>query len=243
MASLKVLSIQLDGSEAQCDARDLADNPVTAIPSSRTLIVNGDIGGFKPRAPHLTHFKFYGYLRPTDEGLLSVLEVFRQCPMLEVVEVACGAEQYDRESFIFTAEEIISLPHLRYLVQEQYGPIDQPWLPNLIHLPQSCSVVLKKPSIAHNPEHIGPAALPFLPNTSPYLSDPASLSAPRSVNTGSPIVLCLEYYLLRCGEGQAATYVAQALDDSENVTALILSNSAVEPCLLLLEPNNREKLR
>ena len=302
MTSLEVLSIGLDGSETQDDVRNLVDDPATVVPSLRTLIVGGNPGGFGLCVPHLTHFKFYGgYPQETDgEILLSVLGVFRRCQMLEVVDVAWGEERYNPGAFVFTAEDVVSLPHLRYLAQEQYSPVDQPWLPDLIHLPQSCAVFLKKPRIAYNSEHIGPVSFPFLPNNSPHLSDirrvklgtvynhsmetietvieivngqgiilsfervmvlghlrprrdpwaiiddelnPSNLCALTGANTGSPMVLCLENYQLQRGEGQAATYAAQALDDLENVTTLILSNSAVEPYLLPLEPNNREKLR
>jgi len=73
--------------------------------------------------------------------------------------------------------------------------------------------------------------------------NPTNLCALKVVNTGSPVVLCLDEYQLRREESEAATYVAQALDNLGNVTILILSNSAVEPCLGALELGNREELQ
>lgn len=73
--------------------------------------------------------------------------------------------------------------------------------------------------------------------------NPTSLCALKVINAGSPMVLCLDEYQLRDGESEAATYVAQILGNLGNVTTLILSSSAVEPCLVALEPGNREKLQ
>ena len=70
-----------------------------------------------------------------------------------------------------------------------------------------------------------------------------NLCALGIVNTDSPTILCLDGYQLRRGEGEAATYVAQALNSLGNVTTLILSNSAIEPCLVALELGNLEKLQ
>jgi len=299
MASLKVLSVGLD----RLDFQNLADDPAKLVPSLRILNVFGNIGGFGFCVPHLTHFKFHAGYRPKVDGemLLSVLGVFRRCPMLEVVDVGWREERYNPQAHTFTAEDIISLPHLRYLAQKQYVLTDQPWLPDLIHLPQSCSVFLKKPATFHDSKDNGLIALPFLSNKSPYLSDirrvklgrvydraqdiietvieivngqgiflsfrrvtllrgfystlsnpwavmgeesnPENLRALRGVNTGSPLVLCLDDYRLPRGEGQAAACFAQALYDLENVTTLILHGSAVEPCLVPLEPDNLEKLQ
>jgi hypothetical protein len=57
------------------------------------------------------------------------------------------------------------------------------------------------------------------------------------------MVLCLDHYRVRRGEGESATYVAQGLKGFGNVTTLILSYSAVEPCLVALEPDNQEQLQ
>ena len=302
MASLEVLSIGLDEFEVPAGAQNLADEPVKIVPSLRRLSVEYNIAGFGFCVPHLTHFKFHGwYSQETDgEMLLSILGVFQRCPMLEVVDVGWGEELYNPEAPISTLVDIVSLPHLRYLAQEQYVRIDQPWLPDLLHLPQSCSVFLKKPQIAYSSKGASSIALPFLRDNSPYLSDirrvklrtvydrshgtigpiieivngegtflsfqriilpdplkpgcdpwgiiddelnPDNLCALRIVNTGSPTILCLDGYQLQRGEGEAATYVAQALENLGNVTTLILCNSAVEPCLVALELGNREGLQ
>jgi len=297
VGSLKVLSIGVDGPDILHDARDIADEPAEVVPSLRVLSVEGNIGGFGFCVPHLTHFKFKGwYSQETDgEMLLSILGVFRQCPMLEVVDVGWGEELYNSEDIALAGRDVISLPHLRYLAQEQYVEIDQPWLPDLLHLPQLCSIYLKKPPIVYGPGP-GPVPLPFLDHKSSYLSDirrvklvtvydysenrietfmevingqgtflsfqktilpgglhrdpwtiidgeinPANLRALRFINTGSPMVLCLDNHQLRRGGGKLANYVAQGLRDLENVTTLILSNSAIEPCLFALEPENPEK--
>ena len=173
MTSLQVLSIWLIGPEIQDDARDLADEPAKAVPSLRRLSVYGNIGGFGFCVPHLTHFKFHGWYSQEADGMifLLVLGVFRRCQTLEVVDVAWGEELYNPRAFAFTAEDVISLPHLRYLAQERYFPIDQPWLPDLIHLPQSCSVFLKKPPIDYDPKSTDLISLPFLSNKSPHLSN------------------------------------------------------------------------
>lgn len=73
--------------------------------------------------------------------------------------------------------------------------------------------------------------------------NPANLCAPRPVNTGSPMVLCLDGYRLRRGGSGSTAYVAQGLEDLGNVVTLILSNSAVEPCLAALELENQEGLQ
>ena len=301
LTSLKMLSIKLNGMEAIDDIQDLADEPTEAVPSLRALSVGGNTEGLRFCVPHLTHFKFYGWYSPETDGgmLLSILGVFRQCPMLEVVDVGWGEALYDLEDSVFAEEDVISLPRLRYLAQEQYVQIDQPWLPDLLHLPKSCSIYLKKPPIAYSLEGIGPLCLPFLYKDSSYLSDircvklgmvydysrdaietfmeivngqgillsfrttillggldpgrdqwtvagdeisASNLCALRFLDTGSPMVLCLESYQVR-GERGLTTYVAQGLEDLENVTTLILSNSAVEPCLVALEPDNLEGLQ
>jgi hypothetical protein len=71
-----------------------------AVPSLRRLTVGGNIAGFGFCVPHLTHFKFHGwYSQETDgEMLLSILGVFRRCPMLEVVDVGWGEELYNPEA-------------------------------------------------------------------------------------------------------------------------------------------------
>ena len=301
LTSLKVLSIKLNGTGFIGDVRDLADEPTKVVPSLRALSVGGNIEGLRFCVPHLTHFKFYGWYSPETDGgmLLSILGVFRQCPMLEVVDVGWGEGLYDLEDSVFTEEDIVSLPHLRYLTQEHYVRVDQPWLPDLLHLPRSCSVHLKKPPTAYNRESTGQLSRPFLYEDSPYLSDirciklgtvydyfrdaietlmeivngqgillsfrktmllgglearrdqwtiasdeisTANLCGLRLVNTGSPVVLCLENYQVQ-EERELTTYVAQGLEDLENVTTLVLSNSAVEPCLAALEPDNLEGLQ
>jgi hypothetical protein len=73
--------------------------------------------------------------------------------------------------------------------------------------------------------------------------NPGNLCALKPVNTGSPMVFCLDKYELRSGDGFSAKYVAQALESLGNVTTLILFNSAVEPCLAALEQDNREKVQ
>ena len=301
MTSLEVLSFGLDGPEALDYPCDRAGEPAKVVPSLRTLSIEGNIGGFGFCVPHLTHFKFHGWYSQEEDGemLLSILGVFQRCPMLEVVDVGWGEELYNSVDLAFMKEDLVSLPHLRYLTQEQYVQIDQPWLPDLLDLPQPCSIFLKKPPIVRGTEGADQLALPFLCDNSPYLSDircvklgttyhlledtietvieivngqgialsfhkdillgpfipsrdpwaviddeinPANLCALRAVNTGSPMVLCLDNYQLRRGEGKSAIYVAQGLVDLGNVTTLILSDSAVEPCLIALEPDNREKL-
>ena len=302
MSSLKALSIRtFDELDTSFDDQDPANEPAKAVPSLRVLVVGDNISGLAFCVPHLTHFKFHGvYSQEMDgEMLSSILVVFRQCPMLEVVDVGWGEELYNSEDLDFTSLDVISLPHLRYLAQEQYVLIDQPWLPDLLHLPRSCSIYLKKPQIVYNPDRGSPLSLPFLYSGSPYISDirrvklrttydrseyaietfmeivngqgtllsfrntiiegpeflrdrwaiiddeinPCNLSALRSVNTGSPMVLCLDNYQLRRGDVGQATHVAQGLYDLEKVTTLILSNSAIEPCLTALEPDNKENLQ
>ena len=230
--------------------------------------------------------------------LLAILGVFRRCPMLEVVDVGWGEELYNSEDLVFTDKDTIPLPHLRYLAQEQYVGIGQRWLPDLLHLPESCSIYLKKPPVVYSADGAGWIITPFIHSKSSYLSDirrvrlrtvfdrsedtietfmelvnvqgtllsfqktilqgglnsdpwaiiedevnSCNLCALMIVNTGSPIVLCLDNYQLRRSEGGSATSVAQGLWNLENVTTLILSNSAVEQCLIALEPDNREKLQ
>jgi len=300
MDSLKELSIGMDGPDILDDTRDLADEPVKVAPSLRVLNVGCNVEGLWFCLPHLTHFKFHGWFSQQTDGemLLAILGVFRRCPMLEVVDVGWGEELYNSEDLSFTDEDTIPLPHLRYLAQEQYATIDQPWLPDLLHLPQSCSIYLKKPPIVHGSAGVSSHPLPFFYSDSPYLSDirrlklrtvfdrsentietfmeivnvqgtllsfqktilpgglnrdpwaiiddeinSGNLCALAPVKTGSPMVLCLDNYQLQRGEGESATCVAQGLHDLKNVTTLILSNSAVEPCLAVLEPDNGERLQ
>ena len=300
MSSLRALSIGMDGPHDLRRAQDLADEPAKVVPSLRILSVGYNVEGLWFCLPHLTHFKFRGlYSQQTGgEMLLGVLGVFRRCPMLEIVDVGWGEELYNSEGLVFTEADTIPLPHLRYLAQEQYVEIDQPWLPDLLHLPQSHSIYLKKPSVVHGSDSARSLAFPFLHCKSPYLSDirrvklrtgynhpegsiatfveiinvqgtllsfqknirpgghihnpwttlddeinSTSLSTLSFVNTGSPVVLCLENYQLWRGEDGSAAYVARGLQDLGNVTTLILFYSAVEPCLTALEPDNREKLQ
>ena len=200
---------------------------------------------------------------------------------------------------VFKEEDVVSLPYLRYLAQKQCVQIDQPWLADLLHLPQSCSVSLKKPPILYDSSAADLIALPFLHINSSYLYDvtrvklrtvhnhsedtietiieivndqrilfsfqrviPLGSLNPRrdpqlfindelsssnlcglgALNTGSPIVFCLESYQPGRSEDHAAINIAEGLHWLENVTTLILHNSAVEPCLVALEPNSREEL-
>ena len=301
LASLKALSIGVDGLEVIDDAPDLADEPAKVVPSLRALSVGWNIEGLTFCVPHLTHFKFHGWFsHETDGGmLLSILAVFRQCPRLEVVDVGWGEEFYDG-GLRFPEEDVVSLPCLRYLAQEQYAQVDQPWLPDLLHLPQSCSIHLEKPRIVYNPDIVDPIALPFISAKSPRLSDirrvklgtvcdrsdaaietfmeivngqgallsfrktlllrgpepkpdqwaliseeidPVGLCALRFVNTGSPMVLCLHGCQLRCDKGGSTVHVAQGLENLDNVTTLILSNTSIEPCLAALEPDNQEGIQ
>ena len=301
MSSLKALSIRMDGpADALYRAQDIADEPAKVVPSLRALSVGGNVGGLCFCLPHLTHFKFHEWHSQETGGkmLLAILGVFRRCPMLEVVDVGWGEELYNSGDVVFTEADIISLPHLRYLAQEQYIAVDQPWLPDLLHLPQPCSIYLKKPPVIHGSDSAGWLALPFLHPKSPYLSDirrvklrtgynhsensmatfmeiinaqgtllsfqkgvtpgghirnpwvvmdneinSTSLCTLSSVNTGSPMVLCLYNYQLLSGQGGSPAYVARGLQGLGNVTTLILSYSAVEPCLIALEPDNEEKLQ
>jgi len=302
LTSLEALSIGLEGPEALDYAWDLAGEPAKAVPSLRILSIEGNIGGFGFCLSHLTHFKFHGWYSQEEDGetLLSILGVFQRCPMLEVVDVGWGEELYNPVDLAFMKEDLVCLPHLRYLAQEQYVQIDQPWLPDLLDLPQSCSVFLKKPRIDRSAGGVDQLALPFLCKNSPHLSDirrvklgttyhhpegtivtvieivngqgivfsfqkvillgpyipsrdpwaviddeinPANLCALRAVNTGSPMILCLDNYQLRRGEGKSATFVTLGLEGLGNVTTLILSDSAIEPCLTALEPDNRENLK
>jgi len=169
MSSLRVLSIGLDESET----RDLPDEPTKIVPFLRKLSVRGNIGGLGFCVPHLTHFKFHGWYSQETNGetLLSILGIFRRCPMLEVVDVGWGEELYNSEGLVDMREDVVSLPHLRYLAQEQYVRIDQSWLPDLLNIPQSCSVFLKKPPVAYIPEGVGQLAIPCIYTDSPYLSD------------------------------------------------------------------------
>ena len=299
MTSLKTLSIDVDGLEVVDAPRDLADEPAGVVPSLRALSVGGNIEGLGFCVPHLTHFKFHGWFSfGTDsEVLLSILGVFRQCPMLEVVDVGWGEELYHSENFVFSKGDVVSLPHLRYLAQEQYVRIDQPWLPDLLHLPRLRSMRLKGPPIAYSPGGTNHLSPPFLYDKSPYLSDirrvklgtvyhhsdnvietfmeivngqgillsfrktitlgeavfkldpwaiiedeinPPNLCALRPVNTGSPMVLCLDRYNLRRGI-RGSTHISQGLEDLGNVTTLILSNSTVEPGLAALELEDEEE--
>jgi len=303
MSSLKVLSIGMDGPDGLYDARDIADEPARVVPSLRVLSVENNVEGLGFCTPHLTHFEFHGWYSQETDGkmLLSVLGVFRQCPMLEVVDVGWGEELYNSKDLVFTDKDIISLPHLRYLAQERYVAIDQPWLLELLHLPHSCSIYLRKPPIEYSPDGfgpLGPLSLPYIHYKSPYLSDikrvklataydrsedrieifleivtgqgtlisfrktvllegldrdpwaiinedinPRNLCTLRFVKAGSPTILFLDNYQLRPVEGDSAIYIARGLLDLGNVTTLILFNSAIEPCLTALEPDNREKIR
>lgn len=173
MAYLEVLSIGVDESEVLDGARSFADEAVKIVPSLRRLCVEDNITGFVFCVPHLTHFKFHGWYSQETGGemLLSILGVFQRCPMLEVVDVGWGEELYNPEAPISSLVDVVSLPHLRYLAQEQYVQIDQPWLPDLLHLPQSCSVFLKKSQITYGSKGADYMALPFLDDNSPYLSD------------------------------------------------------------------------
>ena len=88
-----------------------------------------------------------------------------------MVDVGWKEELYNPEALVVTQVDIISLPHLCYLAQEQYLQIVQPWLLDLLCLPQSCSVFLTKPPIFYGSAGADPLALPFLYSNSPYLSD------------------------------------------------------------------------
>ena len=301
MTSLETLSLRLDGFEIPDDASDLAGEPAKVVPALRKLSVGGNIGGFGFCIPHLTHFKFHGWYSQEIGGkmLLSILDVFRRCPMLEVVDVAWGEEFYDFQPPDLTQVVPVPLSHLRHLAQEQYVQITQPWLPDLLRLPKLCSVFLKAP-ILYLSMDTDPLSHPFLSANRPSLTDirhvklrapydpsydafgaaiettietingqgailslqaavllvsseprPDWWTAPRDAltslglcvlqvfSTGSPLVLCLDNYQL--GD-EASTSVVQALYDLEKVTTLILCDSTVEPCLVALEPDNREKL-
>ena len=299
MTSLKMLSIDVDGFEVVDGPWNPTGEPARVVPSLRALSVRGNIEGLGFCVPHLTHFKFHGWFSfgTGGEVLLSVLGVFRQCPMLEVVDVGWGEELYISENLIFAKEDVVSLPHLRYLAQEQYVRIDQPWLPDLLHLPSLSSMCLKGPPTAYSPECTSHLSIPFLCDKSPYLSDirrvklgtvyhhsndtietfmetvngqgvllsfrkiiplgegeskldpwaiikdeinPHNLCALKLINTGSPVVLCLDRYGLRGGV-RGSTYISQGLEGLENVTTLILSNSAVEPGLAALELEDEEE--
>jgi len=297
MSSLKALSIEMAGPDVLNDSHDLTDEPAKAVPSLRVLSVGCNVQGLWFCLPHLTHFKFHEWYSQQTGGemLLAILGVFRRCQMLEVVDVGWGEELYNSEDLVFTDADIVSLPHLRYLAQEQYVEIDQPWLPNLLHLPQPHSIYLKKPPIVFRSDSARSLTLPFLSFESPYLSDirrvklrtvydhsentietfmelvngqgsllsfqknlllegldrdprtivddinSGNLCTLSSIKNGSVTVLCLDNYQLQRCEGDPETCVAQALYDLENVATLILSNSAVEPCLAALEPDNKER--
>ena len=296
LPSLQALSIETDE-----HLQDLADDPAEVFPSLRALCVGDNIGALEFCVPHLTHFKFHGWYSQERGGkmLLSILGVFRRCPMLEVVDVGWGEELYNLENLTLTEQAIVSLPHLRHLTQEQYVYIDQPWLPDFLNLPQSCSIYLKKAPVDYNSEDISQIAFPFLRKNSSHLSDirrvklrmahdpsedtveislevingrgillsfrriillagvkpghdswaiidgdinPGDLCSLVFFNTRSPTVMCLDNYQLRHGEGPAG-YFYHALGGLGNVTTLILSNSAVERCLVTLEPDNMEDLQ
>lgn len=297
LTSLEVLSIEVDGPDGLDDGRDLAEEPAKLVPSLRVLVVEGNIGGLGFCVPHLTHFKFHGWYSQQTGGemLRAILAVFRRCPMLEVVDVGWGEELYNPRGLTFKDEDVVGLPHLRRLVQEQYVQIDQPWLPDLLHLPRSCSIYLKM-SIFSSLESIGQLSFP-LHGKSPHLSDirrlkfgtvydrsedvvktfmeivngrgtllsfrgdvllggrgtehdtwaiiceeinAANLRALRLIDTGSPMVLRLDGCELRRSEGGSVTNQVQDLANLGNITTLLLSDSAVEPCLAALEMDDQE---
>ncbi|KAF9644687.1 hypothetical protein BDM02DRAFT_3263395 [Thelephora ganbajun] len=118
---------------------------VEMFPSLTLLSVSNTIDGLRLRTPHLTHFRFnfYKYRYWKSEGGVHLLvDFFRSCPMLEVIDVDYPSIPVERPRTC--GPPVVHLPHLRSF-RQGHEINDTVYLTELLDqltFPPTCSIVL-----------------------------------------------------------------------------------------------------
>ena len=153
------------------DCNMLPPKEPTLLPSLTSLVISG----FDPRrfhAPlltsfHLTHDSASGSLE-RKQTTASLLDFFRNCPLLEVVFISCDILDIHTGS-----GEVVSLPFLSSFTHESPRDRYQPSLFNRLSIPSTCRVVL----VIDVTDHRSNPWIPGLPTP----RDPSFLSDIRTV--------------------------------------------------------------
>ena len=148
----------------------LPDEP-THLPSLTSLVISGS-GPLRFHVPlltsfHLTHVSTSRVLE-RKRAARSLLDFFRNCPLLEVVFIGCGILDTHTDS-----DEVVSLPFLRSFTHESPRDEYQLHLFDRLSLPSTCRVVLVIDVTGHRSN-------PWIPGL-PTPRDPSFLSDIRTV--------------------------------------------------------------
>ncbi|KAF9645015.1 hypothetical protein BDM02DRAFT_3272031 [Thelephora ganbajun] len=118
---------------------------VEMFPSLTLLSVIDTINGLRLRTPHLTHFQFglrESHYWKSEGGVRLLVDFFRDCPMLEVIDVEYPSVPVERPGT--RGPPVVHLPHLRSFTQE-HEINDTVYLTELLDqlsFPPTCPIVL-----------------------------------------------------------------------------------------------------
>ena len=169
--------------------------PIRSLPSLRSLAIM-NLGSHLFHAPHLTNFRYELTFNSRDTGRLgsNLIDVFRTCPLLEVIFLSYGDSDMNIGSANNKAPtETVPLSHLRSFTHESHTNAVHVWLFNRLSLPPTCDVTFTTETwgrpLADAPWN---HRFPIPPEPS-YLSDIRSIKTTANVQA-RPIMLTTEFF-------------------------------------------------